>query len=112
MNAQTKEQFPMEAKGDEETLTIGKFVFSMTGFDKAIQIISDAITKDGWLVIDEIGPMELRGEGFCNVLKQVLELRKGKTILIVREGMANQVKDYFNITNSELIKKIASISDL
>ena len=112
MNAQTKEHFPMEAKGSEETLVVGKFVFSKAGFDNAIQIISDAITMEGWLVIDEIGPMELRGEGFCNVLKQVLELRKEKIILVVREGMANQVKDYFNITNSELIKKIASISDL
>jgi len=64
MNAQTKEQFPMEATGEEETLAVGRFEFSKTGFDKAIQIIRDAMTKEGWLLIDEIGPLEIKGEGF------------------------------------------------
>ena len=66
----------MEARGSEETLTIGRFAFSKTGFDKAIQIIRTAITKEGWLVIDEIGPLELKGEGFCDVMKEVLAMRK------------------------------------
>jgi nucleoside-triphosphatase THEP1 len=108
MNAETKELFPMEAKGDEETLIVGKFIFSKAGFDKAIQIISDAITKEGWLVIDEIGPMELRGEGFCNVLKQLLKIRTGKTILVVREGMTEKVKICFMINATE----VNSIDDI
>jgi nucleoside-triphosphatase THEP1 len=110
MNAETREYFPMEAMGEEATLAIGRFVFSKAGFDKAIQIIRNAITKEGWLVIDEIGPIELRGEGFCTVLKEVLEFRKEKTILVAREGMANEVKDYFNMTGSVLIKDITIIN--
>src|SRR5438093_50098 len=97
MNAHTKEQFPMEATGDEETLTIGRFAFSKTHFDKAIQIIRDAINNEGWLVIDEIGPLELRGDGFCNVLKEVLEKRQEKILLVAREGITEKVKEYFNI---------------
>jgi nucleoside-triphosphatase THEP1 len=97
MNAQTKERFPMEARGEEETLVIGRFVFSKAGFDKAIQIIRNAINNDGWLLIDEIGPLELKGEGFCDVLKEVLESRQEKIVLVVREGMAEKVKDFFMI---------------
>ena len=102
MNAQTREQFPMEASGDEETITVGRFVFSKTGFDKAIQVIRDAISKDGWLIIDEIGPLELRGEGFSEVLKEVLVRRNDKLLLVVRKEMAQKVNDHFRINASEL----------
>lgn len=102
MNAQTKEQFPMEASGDEETLAIGRFVFSKAGFDKAIQIIRNAIDDEGWLVIDEIGPLELRGEGFCEALKEVLAVRRERLLLVVREGLAKQVKDHFMINATEV----------
>src|SRR5258705_7050710 len=97
MNAQTREQFPMEAAGEEETLVVGRFVFSKAGFDKAIQIFRDAINKEGWLVIDEIGPLELKGQGFCDVLKEVLAQRNNKLLLVVREGLVQQVKEYFSI---------------
>ncbi len=92
----------MEATGDEETLAIGQFVFSKAGFDKAIQIIHDAINTEGWLIIDEIGPLELKSEGFCDVLKEVLVQRNNKLLLVVREGLAKQVKDHFMINATEL----------
>jgi len=97
MNAQTNEQFAMEAIGNEETILVGRFTFSKTAFEKAIGIIRAAIYKEGWLIIDEIGPLELRGEGFHDIVKEVLMKRKDKIILVVREGLAQQVKDHFGI---------------
>ena len=87
----------MEATGDEETLVVGRFAFSKAGFEKAIQIIRDAINKEGWLIIDEIGPLEIKGEGFCDLLKEVLAQRNDKLLLVVREGLLQQVKEYFSI---------------
>ncbi len=117
MNAKTKEQFPMEATRPSiplrtDVITVGRFVFSKEAFEKAIQIIRDAINKNDWLVIDEIGPMELRGEGFCDVLKEVLMLRKEKIVLVVREGMAEQVIKYFNINDAEILHDIATLKKL
>ncbi len=100
----------MEATGGEKTLAVGRFVFSKAGFAKAIQIIRDSITREGWLVIDEIGPLELRGEGFYNVLKEVLAVRNEKIVLVVREGLEEEVKNQFKITNTGLIKDIAFIN--
>jgi nucleoside-triphosphatase len=108
MNAQTKEQFPMEASGEEETLIVGRFVFSKAGFDKAIHILRDAITKEGWLAIDEVGPLELEGKGFYAIINEILLLRKNKMILVVREGMAEKVKDHFMINATE----VDSIDDI
>jgi nucleoside-triphosphatase THEP1 len=100
MNAKTKEQFPMDATGEEETLSVGRFEFSKAGFEKAIQIIRDAINRDSWLVIDEIGPLELRSEGFYNVLKEILEVKKEKLLLVVREGTTEKIKDHFMISGT------------
>jgi nucleoside-triphosphatase THEP1 len=112
MNAQTKEQFPMEATGEEKTLLVGRFAFSKAGFDKAIQIIRNAINKEGWLVIDEIGPLELNGEGFCAILKEALALRQEKILLVVREGIAEKVREFFNIHDIEILHDITALKKL
>lgn len=92
----------MEATGEEETLAIGRFVFSKAGFNKAIQIIRNAINNEGWLVIDEIGPLELEGKGFYTIVNEILTMRKNKTILVVRKGMVEKVKDRFMINAKEV----------
>jgi nucleoside-triphosphatase THEP1 len=114
MNAETKEQFPMEAaEGEINTLSIGKFVFSNNNFDKAIQIIEEAIYKKGWVVIDEIGPLELNNHGFSNVLKKVLKERQEKILLVVREkdNMVLKVKDYYKINNAIIITDSIKIAE-
>jgi nucleoside-triphosphatase THEP1 len=96
MDANSREQFPMEAGGEEmTTLQVGRFVFSKAAFDKAASIIRHAISKDGWLIIDEIGPLELRGEGFSEVLKEVLARRKKKILLVVRNGLTEAMLKQF-----------------
>lgn len=102
MNAETKEQFPMEATGSEETIHVGRFTFSKRNFELAINIILHRIDKDGWLVIDEAGPLELRGEGFTPVLKEVFKKRRNKILLVVREGLAGQVRNCFELQAEEV----------
>ncbi|MBL0069180.1 MAG: hypothetical protein IPP39_12015 [Chitinophagaceae bacterium] len=112
MNANNKEQFPMEAiSGEPGIITVGRFVFSKKNFDKAIQIIRESMHKEGWLVIDEIGPLELSGEGFHDVLKEVLSNRSEKIILVIRDGIAERVKEYFNVTVAAIINNPGLISD-
>jgi len=113
MNAHTRQLFLMEAKeGEPELLQIGKFVFSKNNFDKAIQIIRDGMNQEGWLVIDEIGPMEIRGEGFSEILKEVLAKRKHKLLLIVRDkdDMVNRVKESFGLADAQVIANIEALS--
>ena len=115
MNVHNRQLFLMEAKeGEAETLTAGRFVFSKASFSKAIQIIREAINKEGWLVIDEIGPMELRGEGFSDVLKEVLAKRKHNILLVVRDkdDMVEKVKTYFNIIYSVQISDADELQKL
>lgn len=104
MNVENGACFPMEATNEETAVfRVGRFCFSKAGFEKASAIIRSAVPVTGWLVIDEIGPLELNGEGFSDVLNGVLALRKEKILLVVREGLAEKVGDHFGIFNSTVI---------
>jgi nucleoside-triphosphatase THEP1 len=114
MNAETREQFPMEATDlstslSTDIITVGRFAFSKTGFDKAIQIIRDSFNNKGWLIIDEIGPLELKGLGFFDVLKDTLSVRREKILLVVREGITEQVIETFVLPH---VICISSVSDI
>ncbi len=87
----TKEEFTMEANdGDEKVLKVGKYIFSQEAFDRANEIIKNASAQSGWLIIDEVGPLELRGEGLNEAILYSLK-RNGNTILVTREGLEEQV---------------------
>jgi nucleoside-triphosphatase THEP1 len=112
MDANSRQLFLMEAReGETDTVAIGKYMFSRQGFEKATEVIRQAMQKDGWLVIDEIGPLELRGEGFHGIVKEVLQQRRKKLILVIRdkEEMVEKVKAYFGITESVQISHAGAL---
>jgi nucleoside-triphosphatase THEP1 len=98
MDAHTREQFRMEATAEEkEILPVGRFRFSIKYFQKAIAIIRSGMDKAGWLVIDEIGPLELKGEGFNEVLKEVLQKREQRVLLVARDGLVPAIREGFSL---------------
>jgi nucleoside-triphosphatase len=111
-NIQTGEQFEMEATAEEkEVVVIGRFTFSKAGFNKAITIIRTAMAGKDWLIIDEIGPLELKGEGFASILQEVTAQRKERTIWVVREHLAEKVQEHFNFSARIItVAQLASIA--
>lgn len=111
MDAASREQFPMEAEGEEETLTVGRFAFSKKNFDKAIRIIRGAAGQADWLLIDEIGPLELSGEGFDAVLKEILAVRNRKLLLVVRDNddMPEKIKTSYNLPGATCIRSVTAL---
>ncbi len=104
MDVATGEQFEMEAQENEENvLNIGKYIFSVAGFDRAKNIVRNATNrKNAWLIIDEVGPMELKGEGFSVELQELLESKEDslRLIIVVREGLVEEVVSHFGITTN------------
>jgi len=111
MDIGSREIFAMEAVGDEETLEIGRFVFSKAGFARAAAVINKNKQYDGWLVLDEIGPLELKGEGFSDVLKEILAERRGRTLIVIRDKdqMLAHVLKTFKISNPVILRNISEI---
>lgn len=91
LDIQSREEFPMEAlEGETDVLKVGKYIFSQKSFDRAIDILDKARLNKGWLIIDEVGPLELSGEGLNEVVLRCIK-RNGNTIIVIREGLEEQV---------------------
>lgn len=83
----------------------GQFIFSRQTFLFGESIISELLkaksAKD--IYIDEIGPLELQGRGFCNILKKALQTDKNLYIC-VRTNCLKAFLDCFNISKYTLIQ--------
>jgi nucleoside-triphosphatase THEP1 len=87
---------------------VGRFVFEATAFDLAIewldQHLQDRETK--YLLLDEVGPLELSGGGWDAWLQNAVSKIGEKTlILVVREGLVEKVVERYGITNYEVVGK-------
>ncbi len=80
------------------------YSFSREGFDYVFNIADDIIQNNiSPVFIDEIGPLELQGKGFSEILSQFLLLNS--TIYIsIRETLLKSVIERFNIKSYDLIK--------
>jgi nucleoside-triphosphatase THEP1 len=113
MDAGTGQIFEMESsEGEQRVLPIGKYSFSRAGFEKATWIIENAMNKEGWVVIDEIGPLELEGKGFAPVLKKLLAMGRPGVVLVIRDKdeVAKRVIQEFGIEEYKIIRSINELN--
>jgi nucleoside-triphosphatase len=111
-DVETGKAVPFEATGDVGnvgTQSIGKYTFYQSAFDEGSRIISHALSrKPDWLIIDEIGPLELQGKGFHDILQTVLPqyTRSGGTgnlVLVIRDSLLKQVCEHYQIVDYQLL---------
>lgn len=89
----------------ENVLEIGRFKFSQSAFERAVEIIRSASTREnGFLIIDEIGPLELKQKGFHNVLTEVLLNNSSipNILLVVRKALLEDVFKFYSLKKNEL----------
>lgn len=90
----------MEA-GPEETdiLRTARYRFSAAAFRWAEEcLLEDSRSDPDWLFLDEVGKLEVRGDGFARVLEGILdEGRPGNLVLVIRSHLLDQVVERFRI---------------
>ncbi len=96
-----KVYFDMEARANEESLSVGKYFFSAAAFARAQNILLNTIeNRDlNYVIIDEIGPLEItqRG-GFFEVMTVILNSAFTYTlILVVRKNLIDDFLSIFDI---------------
>ena len=90
----------MEATaGETNIIQTGKYVFSETAFVRAVEILQSCVSRNVELIIiDEVGPLELRGKGFSEILRHLLShLQKTDILLVVRENIVDEVIEHFQL---------------
>lgn len=93
---------PMEADAnDVETYTIGKYTFAIDAFRWAGEVLADALEDPGvqYLIVDEVGPVEMRGQGLDPVLEQLLEspIPGVCIVLVIREHLLDEVLERYKV---------------
>src|SRR4051812_30226637 len=106
-NLASRISFNMEADEQEErAIEVGRYRFSSASFSRAeaelAVALSEASKKRGWLILDEIGPLELKGQGFAGVIRQILRLDPyPNLIFVVRENLLEEVMKHFQLKNED-----------
>ena len=81
---------------DEIAVLVGRFQFRQAAFDWAVQRIEQSLEGANSVVIDEVGPLELRGAGFAPLLDRLAQDHPGiQRVLLVRTGLVDAVADRF-----------------
>jgi nucleoside-triphosphatase len=106
LNIRNSEMRFMEAESDEtEIFEIGRFKFSIAAFQWAIEVLLNSYEDmPDYLIIDEIGPLELQGKGFAETLSFLLRLPDVNTnlILVIREAAVDAVIEKFGIERKNI----------
>ena len=97
MDIATGDQVPLEHPvEDEVAIPVGRFQFRQAAFDWAIQRMEKSLGQADSIVIDEVGPLELRGGGFAPLLDRLAQDHPGiQRVLLVRTGLIDAVADRF-----------------
>lgn len=116
MDLKTGELFDItcsdETVGEEAIVRVGSYRFYTLAFDKANAIIMNALAENpGWLIIDEAGKLELGGKGFYSSLTKAIAFydkpeQAGKLLITVRESLAEEIRQFFNIKNCQIIHQL------
>ena len=119
-NINTREVFDAEcinpASTTEPLTTVGRFHFFTAAFEKANTILSDALSQNpNWLIIDEAGKLELKGEGFYKAVANAVNLYNGKLkpgnlLITVRDSLCDEMISFFNIENATVIDRLNKIT--
>lgn len=103
LNIATANTFKMEAaKTELDTLNIGRFRFSKEGFHTANTILQQQ-NNSKYIVVDEIGPLELKQQGLYPSVQFLLAENKNNLILVVREKLVTAVIDFFQLQQPILL---------
>ncbi len=105
----------------DNAISIGKFKFDENIFSKAYDLLVNPITLEKEIVVvDEIGPLELKEQGYYQALIMLIDnwrkKENGTLILVIREHLIVDVVAKFDLKDAEIITKdnllIESKSDI
>ncbi len=85
---------------DRFSLRQGRFYFN----EKVLRHLNSLITKspdNDVILIDEVGPLELRKQGFYSLLRYGLTQFNGKLIFTARRGIINEITRTFNLNREK-----------
>ena len=116
INLSTNEVFNLEctdpADTDQELLKVGRFYFYASIFTRVNNDLVNMLkTNPHWMVLDEVGKLELNCSGFYDAVTAMISAHQHQTItsnilLVVRESLLNEVIGFFKIDTHQVVQNL------
>lgn len=104
LDIERNERFEMLADdNDPDSLSVGRYKFSRDAFRRAAHTIRNIGNSTSLVIIDEIGPLELRKEGFYEEIKHLLS-NSQDILLVVRRSLVENVMEFFDIPGAIVVQ--------
>lgn len=102
IGSRTLKQLEIEGSRQiNDFIEIGKYKFSTQTFEWAKKIILDSFEKElDYLIVDEIGKLELEGKGFEPAIREIISKRErfsGKIIFVVRDSLLEKFIECYDL---------------
>jgi len=95
----------LESGNEANSIIIGDYKFDLSTLEWARNNLMESYNKNpNWLIIDEVGPLELEGKGLEPVISKILTdcvNFKGRIIIVVREKILHRFLDHYKISSYE-----------
>ena len=111
INTEDNIKFRMNAEHNETNpIVVGNYKFSQKAFNKAQDILAQSLQiASNYLIIDEIGKLELKGDALEPIVSEVLNNWKRKKtftlVIVVRSSLVKQVIERYSLPNPFIIQK-------
>jgi len=116
LNIKTGETIEAECAAPEKTnepiINIGHFSFYASAFEKGNEILLQALEdQPRWLVIDELGKLELQKKGFYNAIKAIVDadLKATNVVVVIRDVLLIDAISLFSFTQYRCIYQIQEV---
>lgn len=109
LDVNTKEFFEMQTDSETADVIVGRYRFLKTAFETGNNIIKTALknNKSGYIIIDELGKLELQSEGFHEsaslAITETINNTNLHLILIIRTTLLLKVIEKYDITDYQSI---------
>lgn len=95
----TDRRVPLCRRSDSHNgIRVGPFSFSPTGIAFGVESLDRAFAGEtGLVIIDEVGPLELKGEGWAGILDRRLAERGYTVLITVRPQLLDRICDHWQV---------------
>lgn len=95
---------PLETNDSHNTVSIGNYKFSSETFMWSKNVLLENFKKNfDWLIIDEIGPLELDGKGLEPAFSEIINEREnlgGKILCVVRDTLLEKFLAHYKLKDN------------
>jgi nucleoside-triphosphatase THEP1 len=112
LNLQSREVFNIQVlEANDNTVTVGHFHFDKTIFERANEILLEAVERNpDWIIIDEVGKLEIeKGVGLEPAVSEVIMHYNGKLLLVVRDSLLEKAIIHYRLIEPVIVHNLKTL---